>query len=116
MKGVFSMATAPSKLTHRLTLRLTEEDFDKLSYWAKKADMSIQDFVPEILSQYVDIANGNFELPTLEAKRVNQMVEQIAVLSKNVKALEDIVVHGFDSLLGLTRGDNYLLEEEDGDI
>ena len=34
----------------------------------------------------------------------------------NVASLENVTVHGFDSLLNLTRGDNYLLDEEDGDI
>ena len=43
-------------------------------------------------------------------------MDLVTGLSSNIKSLEDVTVSGFDSLLGLTRGDNYLLEQEDGDL
>ena len=47
---------------------------------------------------------------------MNQLVDVVTNLSSNIKSLEDVTVSGFDSLLGLTRGDNYLLEHEDGEL
>ncbi len=35
---------------------------------------------------------------------------------KGLQSLESVVIHGFDSLLKLTKGDNYLLEHQDGEI
>lgn len=102
--------------SHRLTLRLSQVDYEKLAYWAKRKEMSLNEFVPFILERYIDIENGNYQLPTLEVQRLNQLIEAQAVMSRNVQALETIVTSGFDSLLSLTRGDNYLLEQEDGDI
>lgn len=101
---------------HRLTLRLSQTDFERLSFWAQKNDMSINEFVPLLLEQYIDIYNGNYQLPSLEVQRLNQLIESQTVLSRNMMALESIIINGFDSLLSLTKGDNYLMEQEDGEI
>ena len=102
--------------SHRLTLRLPEVDYEKLAYWAKKEEMSINEFVPVLLEQYIGIKNGDYQLPTLEIQRLNQLIETVNVLSRNMQSLESIIVNGFDSLLSLTKGDNYLLEDDDSDI
>ena len=61
--------------------------------------------------------NEDYDLPTLETRRLNQIVDALTTLSHNVQSLESVTTSGFDSLLGLTRGDNYLLEtDEDGEI
>ena len=98
---------------HRLTVRLTQKDFERLSYWAEKKGYDINSFIVLLLDRYIDIENGNYQLPTLEVQRLNQMVESMAVMSRNMQSLEMVVTSGFDSLLGLTRGDNYLLEQTD---
>lgn len=103
--------------THRLTLRLSEKDYDRLSYWAEHAGVSMNEFVPMILDRWVDIENGNYELPTLEAARLNQLIDTVLGMSKNMQSLETVVINGFDSLLQLTKGDNYLLaHQEDGEF
>lgn len=96
--------------THRLTLRLNTSDFTKLKYWAEREEVSLNEFVTIMLSQWIDIQNGNYELPTLEVQRLNQLVELMRVLSQNQQSLESIIINGFDSLLSLTKGDSYLLE------
>lgn len=97
---------------HRLTLRLSEKDFDRLSYWAEKAGVSLNEFVVLILDRWIDIENGNYQLPTLEIARLNQLIDVIMTLSSNIQTLETISINGFDSLLKLTKGDNYLLEAD----
>lgn len=110
-----TMTTGPNY--HRLTLRLNHKDFDRLSYWADKKGVSINEFVPMMLDLFIGIENGNYQLPTLEQARLNQLIDATLSLSSNVQSLESIVIHGFDSLLQLTKGDNYLLEhEEDGEF
>lgn len=101
---------------HRLTLRLTDEEFKLLEYWAARREMSINEYMIESLSHMIKRENGDYDLPTAEIARLNQLIEVVMSLSSNVKSLENVTVSGFDSLLGLTRGDNYLLEHEDGEI
>ena len=82
---------------HRVTVTIDDDMYEKLKYWAT-------------------MENGDYDLPKAEILRLNQLIETISVLSSDVKSLESVTIHGFDSLLNLTRGDNYLLEEEDGEI
>lgn len=120
MKGVNDMAGGKKSNvgedSHRLTLRLADTDFNKLAYWAQNKGVSINEFVVIALERYIDIENGNYQLPTLEVQRLNQLIEAQSVMSQNMQSLETIVISGFDSLLSLTKGDNYLLEQEDGEL
>lgn len=97
-------------------VRLEGDDYAQLEYWARREGISMSEFAGDAIKMYIAHKCGDFDLPTLEAQRLNQLIDGIAVLSSNVGSLESIVVHGFDSLLGLTKGDNYLLEEEDGEV
>lgn len=102
---------------HRLTLRFSQADFDRMKYWAEKADCSINEFIILMLEQWIDIQNGNYELPTLEVQRLNQLIESHSVMARDLQSLTSVVINGFDSLLSLTKGDNYLLDDsEDGEL
>ena len=102
---------------HRLTLRLTGKDFERLEYWSSKLNASINDFVPIILDRWIAIENGNYELQTLEQKRLNQLVDVIQGLSIDIQNQGRIMSAGFESLTQLTKGDNYLLDShEDGEF
>lgn len=101
---------------HRMTLRLSNDDYERLQYWAARRQMSGNEYMEEALRQAIKRENWDYDLPTAEIARLNQLVDVVTNLSSNIKSLEDVTVSGFDSLLGLTRGDNYLLEHEDGEL
>lgn len=101
---------------HRLTVRIPEDEFQRLQYWADLNQLDINEYVLEAIELKIKHENKDYDLPTLEVQRLNQIIDVVGTLSSNVQSLEHIVTSGFDSLLGLTRGDNYLLEDEDGDI
>lgn len=101
---------------HRLTLRFSDDDFLKLQHWARKRDMSANDFVREAVEFRINWLLKDYDLAPMEIERLNQIVDIVTVLSQNIHSLEGVVTSGFDSLLGLTRGDNYLLDEDGGDV
>lgn len=109
-----ALAKAPD--IHRLTLRINEDDYQRLQYWAARRGISANDYMIEALYAQIRRENGDYDIPTAEVARLNQLVDLMTELSSNIKSLENVTISGFDSLLGLTRGDNYLLEQEDGDI
>lgn len=94
----------------RFTVRLDEKDYDKAVYWADKLGMSLTDYVEAAILLKIRWDNQDYDLPTLEIQRLNQLIDVITILSENQKSLESVVVSGFDSLLNLTRGDTYLEE------
>lgn len=104
------------KDTHRVTVTIDSDTYERLKYWADKKDCSINEYLKDALDLAIRYENKDYDLPTLEIQRLNQLIDVITTLSSNHQSLENIIISGFDSLIGLTRGDNYLLEHEDGEI
>lgn len=107
------MRDASSK---RVTATVTEETYKLLEYWANKHNISINQYLNDALDLKIRYENKDYDMPTLEQARLNQLIEVIGTLSSDVRNLTSVTTSGFDSLLGLTRGDNYLLDYEDGEI
>ncbi|MFC8125438.1 hypothetical protein [Streptomyces sp. NPDC057302] len=98
-------------------VRLNPDDKQRAKYWAdKRGFSSVNEYVAEAVVEKIRRENLDYDLPTLEIARLNELVDQVAALAKNSANLERVVTTGFDSLIGLTRGDNYLLDDEDGEL
>lgn len=97
----------------RLNVQLSPEEYEKVRYWADIKGVSLSDYVRDALDMSYKYHCGDFDLPDITIGRINQLVDIITSLSSNIKNLEEITVNGFDSLISLTRGDNYLLEEDE---
>lgn len=102
--------------TTRVTTTLDSDDYERLKYWAASREVSINEYIREAILFKIRWDNKDYPMAPMEVHRLNQLVDVVTILSNNVRSLEQVTVSGFDSLLGLTRGDNYLLEEEDGEI
>lgn len=100
----------------RFNLRIHTDIFDVANYYASKHDMSINDYLVSAVELAIAHENKDYDLPTMEIQRVNQLTEGIISLETTVAMLNDNMNAGFDSLLGLTRGDTYLSDEEDGEL
>lgn len=98
-------------MSKRMTVRLSDAEFETVRFWAAKQGISENDFVREAIELNIRHANGDYDLPTAEIQRLNQLIEIIGSLSSNISNLEDVTVNGFNSLISLTRGDNYLMND-----
>jgi hypothetical protein len=85
-------------------------------YWASKNNISFNEYVSEALDEKVRRENQDYDLPTLEIARLNQLVDEMKALSTNQANLERILIKGLDSLLGLARGDSNYLGDETGEL
>ncbi len=104
----------PAKERHRVTCTLWEDEYQRLSYYAKKRKQTINDLLADAIEFFIAYENGDYNLPALEIQRLNQLVDAVNGCSVNLRALEQVTVRGFKSLTELARGQNYLLEEGDG--
>lgn len=102
--------------THRVTATVTDDTFERLQYWAAKKDISINQYLNDAIDMAIAFENRDYPLPTLEQARLNQLIDVVAVLSSNIKSLETTTLSSLESLTGLARGDNYLLNHEDGEL
>lgn len=104
------------KNTKRITATVPNDMFMKLQYWAGKKGISINQYLTEALESAIAYENQDYPLPTLEQARLNQLVDKMEAMTSAFYALRSVVTSGFDSLLTLTKGDNYLLNPEDGEL
>jgi predicted DNA-binding protein len=107
---------AQAEGTKRVTATVTEETYNRLCYWAEKNGISINQYLNEAIDMKIAYENKDYPLSTLEVARLDQLIDGQAVMSSNMKSLEAVVMSMADSLLGLVKGDNYLLEHQDGEI
>ncbi|WP_245630554.1 hypothetical protein [Granulicoccus phenolivorans] len=99
----------------RTWLRISAADKMQATYWAEKRGYpSLNEYLAEAVAEQVRRENQDYDLPTLEIARLNELVDQITALSTNVANLEHVVTQGLGALLGLTRGDGaYLTDPAD---
>lgn len=100
----------------RVAVRLHPVTNQHARYWSDKGGVSLNEYIVEAVEEKIRRENGDYDLPTLEIARLAQLVDEFRSLSTNVANLESVTLRGFDSLMGLTRGDNYLLDPEDGEL
>lgn len=105
----------PAKGTQRVRASIDADTYQQMLYWSKKRGCSVNEYLSLAIEHMISWENQDYNLPTLEQQRLNQLINSIGALASDVRCLEHITSEGFKSLLGLTRGDNYLLEE-DGDL
>lgn len=97
-------------------VRLHPDTIERARYWADARGVSLNEYMTLAVEEKVARENGDYDFPELGIQRLNQLVDAQVALSTGVENLERIIVSGFDSLLGLTRGDSYLQDEEDGEL
>lgn len=103
--------------TERVFFRLSAEEKQRAEYWAdKRGFASVNDYVADALDEKIRRENGDYDLPTLEMARLAQLVDLVKSMEVNQNNLEQVILTGFESLLSMTRGDSYLLDEEDGEL
>lgn len=102
----------------RVGIRLSSADRERAAYWAdKRGYPSINEYMATAVIEKIRRENGDFDIPDLLTARMNQLIDVNKALSTNVANLERVITSGLDSLIGLTRGENYLLDEyEDGEL
>lgn len=102
----------------RTVVRLHPDTKQRVGYWSKRRGFdSANEYIVEAIEEKIRRENLDYDLPTLEIARLNQVVDEMKANSTNLANLERVVTQGFDSLIGLTRGDNnYLSDDEDGEL
>lgn len=108
------MAQKPN--TTRVTATVSNELYEQMSFWANKRGISINQYLYDALEQKIAWENQDYPLPTIEANRLAQLVDIVAGLKADVENVNQVVNAGFNSLITLTKGDNYLLDESEDNL
>lgn len=100
-----------------MKVRVFEDTRKKAEYWAdRRGYSSANEYAEAAIEEKIRRENEDYDLPTLEQKRLAQLIDEMSSLSTNVENLRKVATTGFDSIIGLARGDNYLFDNEDGEL
>ena len=102
--------------TIRVTATLPPEMMMRACYWAKKHDMSINQYLVYALEQFIKWDGADHTKPTKETERLNLCVDTIEELAGYIHGLQTAIDSGFDALSEATRGDSEFLKPEDGSL
>lgn len=96
----------------RITANVDEDTYERVKYWSDRREISINDYIRLAVDNQIKYENRDFDIPDILVTRLNQIQGLLRDLESSNDNLNKTVVKGFDSLIGLTRGENYLLEED----
>lgn len=92
----------------RVTMTLTADEYERLTFWAKHREMSINEYLHECFSHMIDYENGVYDIPTIMQERMNLVVDAVTMNSSKLDSLSEFIISGFESLLAAARGDDYI--------
>lgn len=103
----------------RRAIRIHPDTDTQAEYWAKRAGLSVNAYMAEAVEEKIARENGDYDLPTLEIQRLNQIIDEMRSNSENMANLEQVVLHMARTITDLARGDNYLSDavaDETGEL
>lgn len=100
----------------RVNVRIHPDTLERVRYWAEKRGQSANEYIVNATEAAIARENGDYDLPTLEQQRLAQLIDAFTGLESEISSLKDIVTKGNDALLGMVRGDNYLTDDDDGEL
>lgn len=109
------MSGNPGTRNRKMSLRLTEDEFERLDYYSKKWGKTKTDIMLDSFDHYHRWVNADYDIPTAEIQRLNQVVDVVNRLVVSQENLERSTISGIESIIGFVRGENYLsdLDEEE---
>lgn len=72
--------------------------------------MKVTDYIRDALLLQIKRDNKDYDLPSLEAHRLNQIIDTLEMVSANMSCLQDIVQSNFVNLMTVMDGANYLMD------
>ncbi len=98
------------ELEYRANVRMTEDLYNSINYWAEKKGVKVTDYIRDALLLQIKRDNKDYDLPSLEAHRLNQIIDTLEMVSANMSCLQDIVQSNFVNLMTVMDGANYLMD------
>ena len=103
----------------RLTVRIDKDMANQLSYFVKahpERFSSGNELIGVAIEHYIAFINGDYKLPTLEAMRTNQLIDEMVEMRSRIDNLQSSIDNGFKAILQMHNGGSYLLDDDDGEL
>lgn len=99
--------------TARRSYRFFPQDAELIQYWAEKEGVKEGEFLAMAVRAYIRMKHMDYDVQPLHIERLNQVVDVLQQQAVASARLEQTMLDGFDALLGVARGGNYLNEHRE---
>lgn len=109
------MAQKKSQTGHavkRMELRIDPELYEMFTHFAQVNHLTRNQAMQDAMRHYMNWVNHNYDLPTAETERLNELVASQEQLRDQIYALTRQLRYGFESLLQVMHGSAYLESDQ----
>ena len=97
---------------YRANIRMSEDLYNSVNYWAEKKNMKVADYIRDAIYVQIKRDNKDYDLPSLEAHRLNQIIDAIEAMDANLTCMQEMFRINFASLMEMANGTNYLIDHK----
>lgn len=101
----------------RLTLRIDDVTKRNAEFWANHSSagaMSLNEFIVDAVEEKIARLSGHIpDMDNIVVNRLNQMQDSFDGLRSDINNVQAVVVNGFDSIVAMGNGGNFLLDDFD---
>lgn len=95
----------------RLSLFLKQDDYDRINYYSNKLGIDKNELLIRSINHYIDWYNKDFDIPTAEVKRINQLVSNQKINNDILQELNSSILSLTKMIMNLNNGTGYLMDE-----
>lgn len=99
----------------RMELRVDADLYEEFRHFAETQQTSINQAMMDAMKWYMNYVYHDYDLPTAEVERLNQLIVSQEGLSESVRSMQRTMINGFRAILGVMHGSSYLESDETHD-
>ena len=101
--------------TKRISLRVDTDLLDKIKHFSYKEGISSNQWIEDAINHYINWINEDYDVPTASVQRINQILDLLVQNGELLKANQQYMKTGFETIISSVSDKGYLEDVSDDD-
>lgn len=101
--------------TKRISLRVDTDLLDKIKHFSYKEGISSNQWIEDAINHYINWINDDYDVPTASVQRINQILDLLVQNGELLKANQQYMKTGFETIISSVSDKGYLEDVSDDD-
>lgn len=97
----------------RVSVRMSEETYDKIKHFAAREDVSVNQFMIDSCQHYINWILTDYDLPSAEIQRLNQIISVLNDLVQSSQSQNKSLRYFMDTFYSVTGSQSLLQQDAD---
>lgn len=99
----------------RISLRVDTDLLDKIKHFSYKEGISSNQWIEDAINHYINWINDDYDVPTASVQRINQILDLLVQNGELLKANQQYMKTGFETIISSVSDKGYLEDVSDDD-